>query len=118
MSKILIAEDYKPLVKLYTTWLEDAHEVIPAYTGQEAVDNYKEHRPDLVIMDIRMPEKTGDVAINEIFEMEPGANIVAVTGYPYSEDDLGVEVVRKGFSRKEFIGMVERKLTIMVHSVN
>jgi CheY-like chemotaxis protein len=111
VSKILIAEDYKPLVKLYATWLELDHEIIPAYTGQEAVDNYKEHKPDLVIMDIRMPDKTGDVAIDEIFEMEPEANIVAVTGYPYSEDDLGVEVVRKGFSRREFLEMVDRKLT-------
>ena len=111
MSKILIAEDYKPLVKLYATWLEMDHEMIPAYTGQEAIDNYKEHKPDLVIMDIRMPDKTGDVAIKEIFKFEPEANIVAVTGYPYSEDDLGVEVVRKGFSRREFLDMVDRKLT-------
>jgi CheY-like chemotaxis protein len=109
-AKVLVAEDYKPLVELYNVWLKDQYEVIAAYNGQEAVDKFREHRPDLVIMDVRMPVKGGDEAIKEIFQMEPGARIVAITAYPYTEEELGVEVVRKGFKKDEFLKLVERKL--------
>ncbi len=108
--KILVAEDYEPLVELYNAWLKDNYEVIPAYNGQEVVDRFKEHRPDLTVIDIRMPLKSGDQAIKEIFEVEPKANIVAVATYPIAEDVLGVEVVRKGFKKDEFLHLVKRKI--------
>jgi CheY-like chemotaxis protein len=108
MKKILIAEDYKPLTDLYNTWLKDEFEVIDAYNGKEAVEKYKEHRPDLVVMDVRMPVKGGDEAIKEIMEHDPDARIIAITAYPYSEEELGVEVVRKGFKRDFFMDLIHR----------
>jgi CheY-like chemotaxis protein len=110
MPKVLVAEDYKPLAELYNVWLKDTYEVIAAYNGQEVVDRFKEHRPDLAVIDIRMPLKLGKEAIKEIFEVEPEANIVAVATYPFAEEDLGVEVVRKGFRRDEFLRLVKRKI--------
>ena len=85
--------------------------MIKAYNGKEAVKLYTEHRPDLTLMDIRMPEMQGDEAIDKIRDMDPEANIIAVTAYNYSEEDLGVQVVRKGFSRVAFIELVEEALT-------
>jgi two-component system response regulator/two-component system chemotaxis response regulator CheY len=111
MKTILIAEDYEPLVELYSLWLEDEYNTISAKDGQEAVDKYKEFRPDLTIMDIKLPVKEGDLAIKEILGMDKEANIIAVTAYPYSSDDLeGVEVLKKGFRRDTFMAAVKRKL--------
>lgn len=111
MKTILIAEDYEPLVELYNLWLEVEYNTITAKDGQEAVDKYKEFKPDLVIMDIKMPVKEGDLAIKEILDIDKGANIIAVTAYPYSSDELeGVEVLKKGFRRQAFMDAVQRKL--------
>ncbi|NOZ76115.1 MAG: response regulator [Euryarchaeota archaeon] len=112
MKKVLIAEDYKPLLDLYSLWLKEDFEVIEAYNGREAVERYKEHNPDLVIIDIRMPIMDGDEAIDEIREYDPDARIVAITAYPYSEEELGVEVVRKGFKKEFFLDVVRRNLPV------
>lgn len=107
MKKILIADNYKPLVDLYKTWVGDEHECIEACDGQEAVDLYKAHKPDLVIMEAKLPVLDGDKVITEIFEVDPKANIVVATAYPYTDKELGVPVIRKGFNKKAFLDMVK-----------
>lgn len=47
--------------------------------GQEAIDLYKEHTPDLVFLDIVMPEKDGNVAVTEIMEANANAKIIIVS---------------------------------------
>ncbi|MFA9375712.1 MAG: response regulator [Lachnotalea sp.] len=50
--------------------------IIEVSNGQEAIDAYKEHQPDLVFLDIIMPLKTGIEAINEIMQYDPNAYVV------------------------------------------
>ena len=47
-----------------------------ATDGQGAVDKYKEIKPDLVFLDIVMPKKDGNAAIQEIMEFDPDATII------------------------------------------
>jgi two-component system chemotaxis response regulator CheY len=47
--------------------------------GQEAVDLYKEHKPDLVFLDIVMPLKDGTTAVKEIMEFDSSAVIIIVS---------------------------------------
>jgi len=107
---ILIAEDEQDLVAVYRIMLGNRFEVIIAGNGEEAVTLFRKHRPDLTLMDIRMPIKSGDEAIAEILEIDAGARIVAVTAYRYNERDLSVPVLRKGFSTAEFLEVVETRL--------
>lgn len=51
-------------------------DIIEASNGQEAVDLYKAHKPDLVFMDIVMPVKTGLEALIEILEYDNDAKVV------------------------------------------
>lgn len=53
--------------------------VIEACNGQEVVDFYKEHSPDMVFLDIVMPVKDGNSAISEIIEFDSGADIIIVS---------------------------------------
>ncbi|MHC1750567.1 MAG: response regulator [Cellulosilyticaceae bacterium] len=53
-------------------------EILEARDGQEAIDLYKKHRPDLVFMDLIMPIKTGREAIEEIKQLNGAANIIVV----------------------------------------
>ncbi|MCX8128811.1 MAG: response regulator [Clostridia bacterium] len=51
-------------------------EILEAADGQSAVDTYKEHKPDLVFMDIVMPVKGGIEAVTEILEFDGNAKVV------------------------------------------
>lgn len=50
--------------------------IIEAEDGQQAVDKYKEEKPDLVFMDIIMPEKNGVDALSEIMAFDGKARVV------------------------------------------
>lgn len=81
MRRVLIADDEKDsraLLKLLITNMN--WEVVgEAATGQEAVDFYKQHRPDLLLLDINMPYKTGEEALAEILNLFPDAVIIMLT---------------------------------------
>lgn len=47
-----------------------------AIDGEDCVEKYKEHKPDLVFLDIVMPKKDGNTAIKEIMEINPNALII------------------------------------------
>ena len=49
---------------------------IEATDGQDAIDKYKENNPDIVFLDIVMPKKDGNLAIEEIIEYDPNATII------------------------------------------
>ncbi len=103
---ILVAEDDRELQDLYELLLSDDYDTVQAYNGQEAVELFVTRRPDLILMDIKMPIMTGAEAIERIFEIDPKARILAVTAYRYSSAELGVPVLRKGFDLDEFMTCV------------
>jgi len=107
---ILVAEDDRELQELYDLLLTDEYNTLRAYNGQEAVALFESRRPDLILMDIKMPIMSGAEAIKRIMAVDPSARILAVTAYRYGADDLGVPVLRKGFSVAEFLGRVRATL--------
>ena len=60
MPKILVVDDDPDLVETVSMMLEaQNHEVIPAYGGIEGLQKLRSERPDLVVLDIMMPDKDG-----------------------------------------------------------
>jgi two-component system chemotaxis response regulator CheY len=59
--------------------VENGHEVIEATNGAEAVEKYKDSRPDGVLLDITMPKMDGIVALQEIMKIDPTARVAMVT---------------------------------------
>jgi len=60
MAKIVIAEDEPDIRDLVTFTLQFAgHQVVPTANGAEAVEAVKRERPDIVLMDVRMPKMSG-----------------------------------------------------------
>ncbi|MDF1525433.1 MAG: response regulator [bacterium] len=78
---------------------EDYQVVAEAENGIEAVDKYKEHDPDIVTMDIVMPEMTGIEALKEIMGLDPGANVIMCSAL--GQDSLVMEALDAG--AKDFI---------------
>jgi len=78
---------------------EDYQVVGEAENGIEAVEKYKEHNPDIVTMDIVMPEMTGIEALKEIMGMDSGANVIMCSAL--GQDSLVMEALDAG--AKDFI---------------
>lgn len=82
--KYLVVDDSKMARKMTIKNIKevinnDDINIIEAQNGQEAVDLYKEHSPDLCFMDLTMPIKDGFEATKEICEYDKNANIIVIT---------------------------------------
>ncbi len=83
MVSIFIIDDEPILHRLYKdVFAIRGHEVVAdAYDGEEAIQKYTEMdpRPDVLILDHRMPNKDGIEAMKEILAIEPSAKIVFIS---------------------------------------
>jgi len=80
-NRILVADDAKFMRKLLAKILEEGgYEVVAeAETGSDAIALYERIKPDLVTMDLVMPDMSGIDAIKEIVSRDPKARIVVVS---------------------------------------
>ncbi|MCI7322734.1 MAG: response regulator [Lachnospiraceae bacterium] len=89
---------------------------IEAKDGQDAIDKYKENQPDLVFLDIVMPKKDGNTAIEEIIAYDPKATIIIASSVgTQSQLKLALSAGAKDFIQKplnkdQVIGVVQRFL--------
>ena len=85
-KKILVAEDTDSNFLLVSIILRKEYTVLRAYNGIEAIDVYKKEQPDLILMDIKMPEMNGIEATERIRSISPDIPIIAVTAHAYYTD--------------------------------
>jgi CheY-like chemotaxis protein len=84
--KILIVEDNAAVRRLIRRAIAQvAQEIYECADGVDALQAYSEHRPDLVFMDVRMPQMDGLTATRQIKQAYPSARIVIVTDYEEQE---------------------------------
>lgn len=60
--------------------------VAEAANGRDGVAAFLEHHPDIVLMDLRMPEMEGVEAVRRIREVDPQARVIVLTTYDADED--------------------------------
>jgi len=93
-KKILIVEDDLDMVNLYHAVLRDVFEIISAINGKEAVDLAVAEVPDLILMDIMMPEMDGLEALTLIKENPTATTIPVILLSALSAH----EDIRRGYS--------------------
>ena len=78
MARVLVVDDAMFIRHIIGDLLKQhGHEVVgEAANGQEAVDRYRELKPDVTTLDITMPEKDGLAALKEIIELDPSARVI------------------------------------------
>jgi len=75
-KKILVVDDEKPILKIIVFNLKkNNYDVIEAYNGEEAIEKAKKMKPDLILLDVMMPKKTGFEVCKELAEDEVTRNI-------------------------------------------
>ncbi len=86
--RVLIADDQRSvgtsLADLVKLCEHDVVEVVG--TGMEAIQGYDRHRPDVVLMDYRMPKLNGATACRYILAKDPNARIILISGWTSAND--------------------------------
>lgn len=89
MAKVVLVEDERFLNDAYKLILEsEKHTVYCAYNGQEGIDLIKKHTPDLVLLDLIMPEMTGIEVLEKLKPKKsfPNMKIVVFTNIDSPKD--------------------------------
>ena len=104
MTTILIADDHTLFRKGLRQLLEinGGYTVVAeAQTGEEAVLLTRQHEPDVILLDIRMPDLTGVEATRIIMRENPAARVLILTMYPQDHNIVGaIRAGAKGYLLK------------------
>lgn len=107
MTDILIVDDH-PMMRAGLAAVlggePDFVVVAEASNGDEAIAQYRAHRPDLVLMDLRMPTRDGLSATRAIIAEDPAARIIMLTTYDGDEDiHRALEAGARGYLLKDML---------------
>jgi CheY-like chemotaxis protein len=92
---LLIIEDNAGIRRVLRRILADTASAIwECADGSEALVAYEEHRPDIVLMDLRMPHVDGLTATGQIRGYDPSARIIIVTDY--QDEDMKTAALEAG----------------------
>ncbi|MDY6796631.1 MAG: response regulator [Actinomycetota bacterium] len=92
-------------------------DIIESANGKEAIESYKKHRPDLVTMDIIMPDMNGIAALVRIKAFDPQAKVVVITAMGQRRivvDAIkagAMDFVTKPFKKEKVLETIHQVLT-------
>ncbi|HNL63733.1 MAG TPA: response regulator transcription factor [Ferruginibacter sp.] len=115
--KILYVEDELFLGKIVKESLESrAYEVLMEADGNKAFPIFEQHRPDICVLDVMLPNKDGFTIAEEIRQVDQDVPIIFLTAKTQTEDLVkgfrtgGNDYIRKPFSMEELIVRIENAL--------
>lgn len=113
---ILVAEDVEANFKLANAILKKDYTILWAMNGQEAVEMFAKDKPDLILMDIKMPVMDGIEATKQIRAMSADIPVVAVTAHAFFTEqqvalDAGCnDIVSKPYNPTQLRELIKRYL--------
>lgn len=113
MARILVADDNRGFAELVRALLEDAgHSVVTAYSGLAALNVAEQEPIDAAVLDVLIPEISGDAVADRLRQERPGMPVILMTG---DNGDLyakasGLPLLHKPFTKEELLATVERLL--------
>ena len=116
IKKILVAEDEDSNYELVKIVLQKRYRLLRAHNGIEAVTINEDEKPDLILMDIRMPEMNGLDATRIIKEVSSSTPVIALSAYAFEENirdakEAGCdEFMAKPFKVENLIDVVHKYL--------
>lgn len=81
MTSVIVVDDDRDTVEVFCEYLsiKDIKVLGKGYDGRSAVELYKEHKPDVVLLDVMMPDYDGFYGLEQIRKFDPNAKIIMVT---------------------------------------
>jgi len=115
-AKILVVDDDKKIVELVALYLKkDGYQVLAAYDGQQAIELAHRKRPDLIVLDLMLPQASG-LDVCRILRAESRVPIIMLTGRSTDDDklhglDLGADdYMTKPFNPRELLARIRAVL--------
>jgi DNA-binding NtrC family response regulator len=93
-GSILIIDDEAVVRESLRDSLKDIHNITTAETGEEALELVKKQDFDILIVDIRLPGKSGLEVVKEVKDINPYIKSIVITAYPSVE--LSVQAMKQG----------------------
>lgn len=95
-ARVMIADDERRIRIIIKKAMESmgAEVTCEAADGQEAVEMYKKEKPDLLLLDVNMPIKTGREVLDEVMAFDPNAFVIMLTSV--SKGKTIVECLERG----------------------
>jgi len=120
--KIFYVEDEPSIREGFVRFLRRRTDNLHVFVnGQEALDGYEEHRPDLIITDIRMPVMDGLAMSEKIKKINPNVPIIVTTGHNDEElflrsIDIGIDkYIKKPVNFTELISVIKKMSASIIH---
>jgi len=118
MKKILIVDDSLFMRQVLGNSLSKKYEIVEADSGVKSLEQFKKEKPDLVLLDIIMPEgeEEGLTVLREIIKTNPEARVVMITAVGHNVmieecKKLGAkDYIVKPFDEKLVVNTVEKYL--------
>jgi DNA-binding response OmpR family regulator len=123
MTNVLVVDDDNDTVDVLCEYLKlkGMNVVGSAKNGQEALKLYKELKPDIVLLDVWMPDFDGYFGLQKIREFDPDAKVVMVTASAFSDSkknklkSMGAsDVICKPYETSDVIKTIEEQTTGVV----
>ena len=116
MTSIIVIDDDLDSIYVISEFLKiKGFSIVGSGTnGKEAVELYTERKPDLVILDMKMPEYDGIYAIDNIKKDFPDAKIIVITGYQEDYDFANHKVsaiIHKPFEITELVKKIKEVIS-------
>ncbi|MFV0439276.1 MAG: sigma-54-dependent transcriptional regulator [Desulfopila sp.] len=119
MSTILIIDDDQQLGQSFAKILrQDGYRADVAFTGREGIAAVTEHSPDLVILDICLPDINGLQVFNTIHRQLPKLPVIIITAYGTTETAIGAiregafDYIYKPFDVPEMLSLIDKALLV------
>lgn len=115
MKKILLVDDEANIRFIYSEELQDeGYSVIAASNGEEGLRRFEDESPDLVILDIHMPDINGIDVLRRMKTQNPAIPVILSSAFPEFKQDLGAwaseEYVVKSSDLQQLKDAVHRQL--------
>ena len=94
MPKILVIDDEQGIRNLLDTLLSrKGYEVVLASNGQKGLELFRRERPDVVVLDLKMPEMNGLTVLQQVRQLNPAQPVVILTGAGTAEAEQQVRAL-------------------------
>ena len=118
MQTVLIVDDDKSIRYSLTRMMEGNFSLFTAQNGEEALNRFRENSPDLVIMDIKMPGRSGIEILKEMKSIDPKSLVIIMTAYGTTETAIeamkygAFDYILKPFPIPQMKSLVEKALSL------
>jgi DNA-binding NtrC family response regulator len=118
LAKILVIDDEQSIRDLLDTLLRrKGYDVLLAGSGQKGLEFYRRERPDVVVLDLKMPGMDGLTVLQQIRSLDPKQPVIVLTGAGTAESEQQVhalgatEYIEKEFSLHRLGDSLKRLLS-------